>query len=82
MDGRDLREYDIYSLRKQMGLVSQEPRLFACSILENIAYGRKDASMEEIEAAAKAANAHRFIQQLPNGYNTWVGEAGLQLSGG
>ena len=82
MDGRDLREYDLYSLRKQMGLVSQEPRLFACSILENIAYGRKDASMEEIEAAAKAANAHRFIQQLPNGYNTWVGEAGVQLSGG
>ena len=62
VDGRNLREYDLYSLRGQMGLVSQEPRLFACSIRENIAYGRKDASMEEIEAAAKAANAHRFIQ--------------------
>ena len=82
VDGTDAREYDPRSLREHMGLVSQEPRLFACSIRENIAYGKKNATMEEIEASAKAANAHRFIEQLPEGYNTWVGEAGVQLSGG
>ena len=82
VDGTDAREYDIRSLREHMGLVGQEPRLFACSIRENIAYGKKNATMEEIEAAATAANAHRFIEQLPDGYNTWVGEAGVQLSGG
>lgn len=82
LDGIDYRQYSLGSLRKQMGLVSQEPTLFACTIRENIGYGREGATQEEIEEAAKAANAHRFISQLPEGYNTWVGEAGVQLSGG
>lgn len=62
VDGKDIRGFDMRSYREQMGLVSQEPRLFACSIRDNIAQGRKDATMEEIEAAARAANAHRFIE--------------------
>ena len=68
--GRDIREYNVENLRAKIGLVSQEPRLFASSIRDNIAYGRKNATMEEVVAAAKAANAHNFIEQLPNGYNT------------
>lgn len=82
MDGRDIRQYDLHSLRQQIGFVGQEPRLFACSIRENIAYGLLGASYEDIEGAARAANAHDFISALPEGYNTWVGEAGVQLSGG
>lgn len=65
-----------------MGLVSQEPVLFTGSIAENIAYGKPDATQEEIENAAKAANAHNFITSFPDGYNTQVGEKGAQLSGG
>ncbi len=66
----------------QIGLVSQEPLLFDTSILENIRYGRPDASMEEVMEAAKVANAHDFITGLPHGYDTAVGEQGTQLSGG
>ena len=69
-------------LRRNIGLVSQEPVLFDTTIAENIRYGREDATMEEIEAAARNANAHNFISELPSGYNTLVGEGGTQLSGG
>jgi ABC-type multidrug transport system fused ATPase/permease subunit len=62
--------------------VGQEPVLFAGTISENIAYGKRDATQKEIEAAAKAANAHGFITSFPQGYNTLVGEKGTQLSGG
>ncbi|GMI68438.1 multi-drug resistance 13, ATP-binding cassette B15 [Hibiscus trionum] len=69
-------------LRSQMGLVSQEPALFATTIKENIVFGKEDASMEEIIEAAKASNAHNFICELPQGYDTQVGERGVQMSGG
>jgi ATP-binding cassette subfamily B protein len=82
VDGYDVRDVQIQSLRKQVGLVLQEPFLFPMSIAENIAYGRPDASMQQIEAAAKAASAHEFIVSLPEGYDTVVGERGATLSGG
>jgi ATP-binding cassette, subfamily B, bacterial len=82
LDGRDIREYRIADLRKQFAVVLQEPVLFAASIAENIAYGKPDASDEEIMAAAKAAASHEFILGLPEGYDTPVGERGSRLSGG
>eukprot|EP01018_Ginkgo_biloba_P019291 Gb_18150 [translate_table: standard] len=82
LDGHDVRSLQLKWLRGQIGLVSQEPALFATSIIENILYGKENASMEEIMEAAKAANAHSFIENLPDGYNTQVGERGTQLSGG
>ncbi len=82
LDGRDLRSLQLKWLRIQVGLVSQEPTLFATTIFENIAMGRPGAGAEEVEAAARAANAHDFISLLPEGYNTQCGERGLQLSGG
>ena len=82
VDGHDLREYDLRSWRSQIGMVLQEPFLFHGSIAENIAYGRADASPREIIAAAKAANAHGFILDLGDGYDTQVGERGVRLSGG
>ena len=82
LDGMDLRDYKLADLRNQFALVPQEPVLFSTSIEENIAYARPDASQEEIEAAAVAANAHGFISRLPEGYQTVVGERGLRLSGG
>ena len=69
-------------LRNQIGVVSQEPVLFNVSIAENISYGKEDATVEEIEMAAKSANAHNFICDLPDGYDTLVGDGGSQLSGG
>jgi len=81
-DGYDLRRVKIQSLRRQIGIVPQEVVLFSGTIRENIAYGRPGATMEEVEAAARAANAHAFICGLPAGYDTVVGEGGLQLSGG
>ena len=69
-------------LRSHIGVVSQEPVLFDTTIAENIRYGKEDATMEEIQEAAKNANAHNFIMELPKGYETLVGEAGTQLSGG
>ena len=72
LDGVDVRSLPLKWLRDQIGLVNQEPALFATSILENILYGKEDASMEEVEAAAKAANAHAFINDLPNSYQTQV----------
>jgi ATP-binding cassette subfamily B protein len=82
LDGVDLREYKLADLRNQFAIVLQEPVLFSTSIAENIAYGRPDACHEEIVAAAKAANAHEFIMNLPQGYQTLVGERGMRLSGG
>jgi len=69
-------------LQSKIGVVSQEPVLFNTTITENIRYGEENATMARIEAAAKNANAHNFIMQLPDGYNTYVGERGTQLSGG
>lgn len=82
LDGVDLRNLDPKWLREQVGAVSQEPVLFACSIAENIRYGRQDASEADLIAAAKAANAHSFIEGFPEGYQTLVGERGVRLSGG
>lgn len=82
MDGQDIRDVTIESLRKQIGLVLQDTLLFSDSIRMNIAMGRPDATEEEIIEAAKAANAHDFILELPNGYDTTVGERGVKLSGG
>jgi subfamily B ATP-binding cassette protein MsbA len=82
IDGCDLRQVQLLSLRQQIGIVPQETLLFGGSVLENILYGRLEASQAEVVAAAQAANAHEFIQQLPNGYDTLVGERGVKLSGG
>ena len=82
LDGRDLRSLDPAWLRRQIGVVAQEPLLFSTSIAENIRYGRPGASDEEVEQAARAANAHQFISAFPDGYLTQVGERGVQLSGG
>ena len=82
VDGHDLRELSLASLRAQVGLVLDEPFLFSASIRENIAYGRPDAELAEIEAAARAAGAEPFILELPNGYDSVVGERGYTLSGG
>ncbi|XP_075515086.1 ABC transporter B family member 19 [Primulina tabacum] len=82
LDGEDIKTLQLRWLRNQIGLVNQEPALFATTILENILYGKPDATMVEVEAAASAANAHSFITLLPNGYYTQVGERGVQLSGG
>ena len=82
LDGVDLSELQLPDLRAAFGLVSQDVFLFHGSVAENIAYGRGDADMAEIEAAAQAAEAHDFIQQLPEGYDTVVGERGQKLSGG
>jgi len=80
--GNDIREVNLHWLRQHIGVVSQEPVLFAGTIAENIRYGKEDATQEEIEQAAMTANAHSFITELPDGYNTLVGERGTQLSGG
>jgi ATP-binding cassette subfamily B protein len=82
VDGHDVRQVELVSLRKQIGIVLQTSLLFSNSIQENISYGRIDASREEIITAAKAAQAHEFIQELPQGYDTIVGERGVTLSGG
>ena len=82
IDGHDLRDYTIYSLRHQMALVPQDPILFSGSITDNIAYGRPDATFDEIEAAARRAYADEFINQLEEGYDSLLGERGLRLSGG
>ncbi|KAJ0090713.1 hypothetical protein Patl1_14137 [Pistacia atlantica] len=82
LDDIDIRSLQLKWLRSQMGLVSQEPILFATTIKENILFGKEEGSMEEIIKAAKAANAHNFINQLPNGYDTMVGQLGIQMSEG
>ncbi|EFJ32986.1 ATP-binding cassette transporter [Selaginella moellendorffii] len=82
IDGMDIRRINLKSLRLHIGLVQQEPALFATSIYENVAYGRDGATESEVVEAAKAGNAHSFISSLPDGYQTQVGERGTQLSGG
>ncbi|GLJ21858.1 hypothetical protein SUGI_0408710 [Cryptomeria japonica] len=82
LDGHDIRSLDLKWLRQQIGLVSQEPVLFATTIRENILYGKDDATMDEIEQAAKLSDAYLFINNLPDHYGTQVGERGVQLSGG
>jgi ATP-binding cassette, subfamily B, bacterial len=82
VDGIDIRDYKRRSLRRQIGIVLQDSVLFGATVRENIAYGRLDATQEEIEAAAKAANAHEFITRLDSGYDTVIGERGDTLSGG
>jgi ABC transporter fused permease/ATP-binding protein len=81
-DGEDLESLELNWLRRQIGVVAQEPMLFATSIRENIRYGRPDATDTEVEAAAQAANARGFVQGLPEGFDTEVGERGVRLSGG
>jgi ATP-binding cassette subfamily B protein len=82
LDGQELRSLDPEWLRQRIGTVAQEPMLFASSIADNIRYGRMDATDAQVEAAARAANAHEFISRFPEGYRTLVGERGVQLSGG
>jgi subfamily B ATP-binding cassette protein MsbA len=82
IDGHDLRKVTTRSLRRQIGLVPQETVLFRGTVRDNVAYARPDASLEEVVAAARAANAHEFIINLPQGYDAMLGEDGLQLSGG
>ena len=82
VDGHDIRDVTLASLRGQIGLVPQETMLFSTTIRENIRYGRLDATDTEIEAAARAANAHHFIMDLENGYDTEIGERGISISGG
>ncbi len=82
LDGVDLRRLSFASLRRQIALVDQDPLLFNATIFENIAYGKPDASRDEILAAARVANIHQFVEALPDGYSTMVGERGVTLSGG
>ena len=82
VDGMDVREVDLVSLRKQIGIVLQTSLLFSASIRDNIAYGRPEASLDEVIEAARAAQAHEFIEGLSQGYDTVVGERGITLSGG
>jgi ATP-binding cassette subfamily B protein len=82
MDGIDIRDISLASLRKNIGTAQQDVFLFSTTIRNNIAYGMPDATLEQITAAAKAAQIHDFIMSLPDGYETWVGERGHTLSGG
>ncbi len=82
INGRDIRGFTLHSLRDKVGIVSQDTILFNMTVAENIAYGVPSASRQVVEAAARAAHAHEFIQQLPKGYDTIMGERGLKLSGG
>jgi len=82
IDGIDIRELPLRKLRSQIGIVPQEMTLFGMTVKENILYGRLNATMDEVVEAAKAANAHNFIERLPNKYETQIGESGLILSGG
>lgn len=82
IDGKDIRDLKLKSLRDHIGIVQQDVYLFAGTVLENISYGKPGASREEIIEAAKLANAHDFIMELPNGYDTDIGQRGIKLSGG
>ncbi len=82
VDGQDVRSVDLDSLRSQIGIVAQDALLFSATIAENIAFGRPDATQEDIERAAKLAQAHEFIMSMPDGYQSDVGERGMGLSGG
>jgi ATP-binding cassette subfamily B protein len=82
VDGHDVRDLTVASLRSQIGLVLDEAFLFSTSVRDNIAYGRPDADLDTVVAAAKAAQAHDFVEALPEGYDTVIGERGYTLSGG
>ena len=82
IDGTDIRKIQLKNLRDQIGIVQQDVYLFAENVMENIRYGRPDATDEEVIEAAKRANAHEFIVELPNGYETDIGQRGVKLSGG
>ena len=82
IDGKDIRDIKLKSLRDHIGIVQQDVYLFAGTVLENISYGKPGSTKEEIIAAAKLANAHDFIMELPNGYDTDIGQRGIKLSGG
>jgi len=82
IDGVDVRQIDLHDLRRHIGIIFQDTFLFSTTVAENIAYGRKDATQSELEAAAKAAQAHEFIMELEQGYQTIIGERGVTLSGG
>ena len=82
IDGKDIRDVTLKSLRENIGIVQQDVYLFAGTVFENIRYGKPDATKEEVIEAAKLANAHDFIMELPNGYDTDIGQRGIKLSGG
>ena len=82
IDGHDTRQVNLQSLREQIGVVLQDPFLFNGTVADNIAYGHPESSLEQTVAAAKAANAHDFIMNMPDGYDTMVGERGTRVSGG
>lgn len=82
LDNNNIKDLNLSWLRSEIGIVGQEPALFATTISENIRYGNLSATQEDIEKAAKRANVHKFIKSLPNGYDTVIGERGTQLSGG
>jgi len=82
IDGTDIREFSLKSLRSSIAVISQQVVLFDDTVANNISYGTDEASIEKVEEAAKASNAHRFISEMPNGYNTVIGEGGVRLSGG
>jgi len=82
LDGVDIHELDVEWLRSQIGAVSQEPILFHASVFENVAYGKPDATHDDVITACVEANAHHFILELPDGYDTIVGERGASVSGG
>ena len=82
LDGADVREVDLRSVRHAVAVVSDDPFLFSATVHENIAYARADATREEVELAARRAQAHEFVMRLPDGYDTRVGERGQTLSGG
>jgi ABC-type multidrug transport system fused ATPase/permease subunit len=82
IDGADVRELQLASLRREIGVIAQDPFLFSATVRENIAFGRADATGEEVERAARLAQAHEFVEALPDGYDTVIGERGITLSGG
>ena len=82
LDGTDIRKFKIKSLREQISIVPQEVHLFGTSVKENIRYGNLEASDEDVIKAATAANAHKFISDMPEGYDSMIGEKGVKLSGG
>jgi ATP-binding cassette subfamily B protein len=82
VDGVDVRDVRRRSLRREIGVISQDPFLFSASVRDNIAFGLPDAPHDAVEAAARAAQAHEFIEELPQGYDTVIGERGITLSGG
>jgi ATP-binding cassette subfamily B protein len=82
IDGSDVRELTLTSLRREIGVIAQDPFLFSATVRENIAFGRPDATAEDVERAARLAQAHGFIVALPDGYDTVIGERGITLSGG